>query len=258
MDDFYIVIPSNISSIDDEPNKISHFRCHLPRSLTLDKALWRVALIEIDYHYTWNNISGDVACLDIKTVNLTTKTLLSNGLYTTPKQLVDAINETLQSYEMRSKLTISNGGRCKFDIAYLERIQLHPTMSGILGFEETTFKSFFAPTEQEPEPHRIYSAKYPADTNASFYSIYVYSNIIEDTLVGNTYVPLLQTVPIKTGRRGKLIHHEYLLPQYLKLQTGTLSSIEIKLCDESGNPVRFEKGHVIAKLHFKKEKDGTN
>ena len=88
--------------------------------------------------------------------------------------------------------------------------------------------------------------------------MYIYSDIVSETVVGNRFVPLLQTVPIKTGAVGDLVHQEFLHPQYMPLQSGSLSSIHVQLCDESGNLIQFTKGHVIVKLHFKRIDHGSS
>ena len=48
-----------------------------------------------------------------------------------------------------------------------------------------------------------YQSKYLMDTKASFYNLYVYSDLVAETLVRNTYVPLLQTVLASESSIGR-------------------------------------------------------
>lgn len=257
MDDFYMVIPSNVRNISDEKNKISNFRTYLPKPMTLDKAKWRVALVQIDFPFSWNNVSGEVAKIILKTEDFRTTTKLKSRYYSEPKDLVKGINNLFEGHGMKSRLIELPGNLCMINLTPHETVMFHPTLSGILGFKDSTFSGAVQPrTEGDALPDSKYFGIHLMDTRASFYNMYVYSDLVSETLVGDTYVPLLQTVPIQTHLAGELVHHEYIHPQYMRLQTGSISSIHIQLCDESGNLVRFDKGHVIVKLHFKQY--GTN
>ena len=49
MDDFHVVILSNVKNVSDEINTIGSFRTYLPKLITLDKNEWHVALVQIDF-----------------------------------------------------------------------------------------------------------------------------------------------------------------------------------------------------------------
>ena len=128
-----------------------------------------------------------------------------------------------------------------------EKVALHPTLAAILGYTDNSFTYLNA-----DKRYVDYQSRYLMDMKASFYNLYIYSDLVAEMLVANTYVPLLQTVPLQNHQSGELIHKEFLLPQYMKLQTGIISSIHVQLCDESGNLVKFINSHVIVILHFKR------
>ena len=52
---FYLILPSNVIS-NRHKNKTSHFYTDLPIPLELDKDKWEVALVEIDFPRSWNNV----------------------------------------------------------------------------------------------------------------------------------------------------------------------------------------------------------
>jgi len=76
--------------------------------------------------------------------------------------------------------------------------------------------------------------------------MYVYCDILKLTLVGDTYVPLLHSIAIDDSP-GKYISKEFLNPHYIPLQYGFISNIQIRLCDDIGENLRFEWGKVIVK-----------
>ena len=256
MDDFYMVIPSNVPSVTGEKNKISSFKNYLPRAITLDRSKWRVALVQIDYPFSWTNISGDVGELVLSKGRLRLRASIPPKYYSTADELLTAINRVLDRADMKTRFYEESAHVCRIKMGRNEAITLHPTLAGILGFNEIEFTSHHPDIGGNSTRHSdhiaTYFSDYIIDLRASFYNMYVYSDLVSESVVGNTYVPLLQTVPIHANRAGDLIHHEFINPQYIRLQTGSITSIQIQLCDERGNLVQFEKGHVIVKLHFKR------
>lgn len=252
MDDFHVVIPSNVRNVSGELNTISSFRTYLPKSLTLDRNEWRVALVQIDFPFTWTNVSGDVAKIHLRTRDFRTYGQLPSRFYEEGSELIHEINGLLEHYKLKTRLIELPGKLCKLQVARHEKIGLHPTLAAILGYTDNSFNNLLG-----DKRYINYTSRYLMDTKASFYNLFVYTDLVSETLVGDAYVPLLQTVPIQNHQSGELIHKDFLLPQYMKLQTGTISSIHVQLCDESGNLVKFTNGHVIVKLHFKRFQNGT-
>ena len=247
MDDFHVVIPSNVKNVSGEINTIGSFRTYLPKPITLDKNEWRVALVQIDLPFTWTNVSGEVAKIHLRHRDFRTFAYIPNRYYEQGADVVHEINTLLEHYKMKTRLSKLPGNLCKLQVARYEKVALHPTLAAILGYTDNSFTNLNA-----DKRYVDYQSTYLMDTKASFYNLYIYSDLVAETLVGNTYVPLLQTVPLQNHQSGELIHKEFLLPHYMKLQTGTISSIHVQLCDESGNLVKFTNGHVIVKLHFKR------
>ena len=76
-------------------------------------------------------------------------------------------------------------------------------------------------------------------------SIFVYCNIVQPQIVGNTSVPLLRTIAI-SGKSGDVITKTFNNIQYVAVQTKSFENIEIFLRTDTGDPVPFEPGKVIA------------
>jgi len=57
MTDFYLTLPSNVNGA---VNTTAHYRTELPQTIDL-YGEWRVALTEIQYPYSWNNVGFNSA-----------------------------------------------------------------------------------------------------------------------------------------------------------------------------------------------------
>ena len=88
--------------------------------------------------------------------------------------------------------------------------------------------------------------------NTNITSIYVYCNIVQPQIVGNTSVPLLRTIPVSENS-GDVITKTFTNIQYVPVQTKSFEDIEILLRTHTGDPVPFERGKVIATLYFRKQ-----
>ena len=82
-------------------------------------------------------------------------------------------------------------------------------------------------------------------------SIFVYCNIVQTQIVGNTSVPLPRTIAV-SGKSGDVITKTFNNIQYVPVQTKSFENIQILLRTNTGNPVPFEHGKVIATLYFRK------
>ena len=81
-------------------------------------------------------------------------------------------------------------------------------------------------------------------------TIYVYCDIVEPQVVGDTNAQLLKTIPVE-GKFGDVIAKTFTNIQYVHIQTRSFENIEILLRDDTGDPVPFERGKVVNTLHFR-------
>ena len=95
---------------------------------------------------------------------------------------------------------------------------------------------------------------FPVDMNAGFNNLFIYSNIVEESDIGDAFSPILTSLPNKSSKDGwgGTIHHEPKNLVYRRLQARTFDTIEIDIRDDSGAPVAFKLGNVVVKLHFLK------
>jgi hypothetical protein len=80
--------------------------------------------------------------------------------------------------------------------------------------------------------------------------IYVYTDIIQDQLIGDTYGKLLRAVVVDSEYM-KTAWNRYDTPHYVKLNKTEINTIQIELRDDSGEQIKFKEGKVVVKLHFR-------
>lgn len=92
-----------------------------------------------------------------------------------------------------------------------------------------------------------------ADINAGISSIYIYSDIVQYSFVGDAYAQLLRTIPVEqTKNWGEVIHHVFDKPHLIPLQSLNFDTVEIDIRDDTGKNIPFEIGRFVVKLLFKK------
>ena len=82
-------------------------------------------------------------------------------------------------------------------------------------------------------------------------AIYVYCDIVEPQVVGDTNAQLLRSIPLE-GKFGDIISETFVNIQYSMVQRKLFEDIEILLRGDTGDPVPFERGKVVVTLHFRK------
>ena len=85
------------------------------------------------------------------------------------------------------------------------------------------------------------------DMAQAFYSLYVYTNVVDSRVVGDSVAPLLRTVPLE-GKHGDVVsksfdnvHKEF-------------TTIGIDIRDDTGRRVPFERYTVTVTLNFRRRK----
>lgn len=81
--------------------------------------------------------------------------------------------------------------------------------------------------------------------------LYVCCDIVQDSYVRNTSLPVLRNIEI-SGRYNRIKTETFTNPVYTRIKVHTLDSIRIVLKDENLNPIIFESNDFHCLLHFKK------
>ena len=88
------------------------------------------------------------------------------------------------------------------------------------------------------------------DMAQGFYSLFVYTNVVESRVFGECVVMFLRIVPIK-GKHGDVVSKSFDNIQYIPVLHKEFATIEIDIRDDTGRRVLFESGRVTVTLHFR-------
>ena len=123
----------------------------------------------------------------------------------------------------------------------IKEIELSKQLAYILGFQLINNRV----------PRNSF-ATYSPDISL-LHSFYVYSpNLIANTLIGNTYGPLLRVVNVDRSKDKKMVESIYTQEFHHKVLLNQISEIQIQISSDTGRPVEFNWGNCIITLHFKR------
>ena len=81
--------------------------------------------------------------------------------------------------------------------------------------------------------------------------MFVYSDIVELSLVGDTQAALLGSLPIQS-QFGEQAYWSFNPPYYVRLREKHITTITIQLCDDTGEAFPIEDGKVMCRLNFRR------
>lgn len=244
----YLTLPSNSSMKFFPNNKVSDFTTKLPVDFDLDGS-WEIGLAEYVYPHVWNNIlSSDERWMRFRNQEINVKVDLPLGFYPTPQSIVVTLLSLINKAASPNKVFFGfyfNQHTRKVEISLSENQSLYIgyELRQMLGF--TSNGEFSSPGSYESER--------AADINRGFHSIYVYCDIVDHRIVGDTSVPLLTIIPVQ-GEDGDFIHKRFKKIHYHTISKKSFSDIHISLRDDQGNLIPFQRGKVIVVLHVRKKK----
>ena len=93
------------------------------------------------------------------------------------------------------------------------------------------------------------------DMDQGFDTIYVYTDVVESRIVGDSLAPLLRSLPVG-GNHGAAVYDRFTNIHYVPLLYAHFKSTEINIRDDTGRFVPFEYGKVIVTLHFQRRRTG--
>ena len=109
-----------------------------------------------------------------------------------------------------------------------------------LGFSDDRFKT------------GRYVSRYPLELDAGISEIFVYSDIVSSSHVGDSYAPLLRIIPCSNEKGEQIVKH-YETPIYFPLRKHFFDSVEIELGSASGEKIVFSGGKTIVCLSFRRK-----
>jgi len=239
---FFLWLPSN-SSMDVFPdNTLTEYRVKLPQPIKLVDD-WEVAVTEIQYPHTWNNVHGDSKWnrFYVKKGIRFEGYAIPPGHYTSIEKIVEKMNGLVgESFYKGDVLFKYDRLDRKITIHAENGVQVFFSDVGLmLGFKNNTYYENTAKADRE------------ADLDHGFHNLYVYCDIVESQCVGDSQVPLLRIVPVE-GEDGQRVTRSFVSPQYVPVSRKEFDTIEINIRRDTGEPVPFAIGRLLITLHLRR------
>jgi hypothetical protein len=122
----------------------------------------------------------------------------------------------------------------------------------MIGIRANNISTAAAEEGMTSAPQVVITADETAHFNTKMNHLYLYTDIVQNSLVGNSLVPIARVINIEPGHvETETFHKMYEKPQYHELKGNTISQIQVELKDSMGTNVRFVNGEVFIALHFK-------
>jgi hypothetical protein len=241
---FYLTLPSNSSFLFYPTNKTSKYTTQLSQRISL-RGKWEIGLVEFHYPQAINNIYSKNNVVYITELKNKSKVSIKSG-YNSIAEIINSINNI---EEINKSIKLSLDGNIvkviKLDGRSNKKITFHPDLASILGFDTDRHTNFIDLKEAK---------RPPKEAVGILNQIYVYCNIVEPQLVGDSRSSLLRMVHVnKTGYDYNAFNVVYFEnPHYVPVLIQDFETIEIDLRDDTGGPVPFVHGTSCVKVHFRK------
>ena len=265
-DSFYIELLSNAQLNIYPENRIGRFFNNFAGSVSLD-GLWEVGLVEIAIPPKLYNVDDGIFTA---TVSGTTKNLsIRSGLFIDHKDIIDEMNDAINEAFHTKKVS--------YILSTLHRVPgiLSITMKKTCELKLTgrNLRDIFGFVSQDANdpvvtirPNQTSIAELHLDL-ARFHHVFVYCDIVENTRVAHTQVPLLRafssTQPNMEGfelseTTNATNYQRFNSVQYKRVNQNNFNRIQITLRDASGQLLPFVSlGVARCTLHFRKIKSNA-
>ena len=184
---FYVTLPSNASSDEFPDNKMTSYRVKLQQTIDME-GNWEVGLYSISYPNTWYTLQKgfDTHVYYAAHTGLFLGATVDYSYYTSMEDLVKAVNAALVAsgdVNDNIKLTYSAlTGKVTVQINSNFQFALLKPLSIMLGFGGTV-----------PVIKKTTESPYAADLTVAS-TMYVYCDIVEPQIVGDTSAQLLKSI----------------------------------------------------------------
>ena len=239
--EFLVTLVSGANEDMFPDNKINRFTTKLDSPINLGD--YEVGLVMIQYPLSWQNVSkGEFVLLyGMTMMQLSTPA----GRYKDMAELCETVNSKFASVNHSTDLKLSfNRVTSKVELN-IDNPDMHiifgESLANTLGFEERKRCD-----SGETVGYKI------ADIDAGMTALFVYTNIIQSQLVGDTRAPLLRVVPLIGGSKNRYQAEEFMHVHYLPTINTNTDLITVDIRRDNGSAVSFMSGKLIAKLRFRK------
>ena len=255
MDSFTIELLSNASFNCYPNNSLSSFTNFLPEQIHL-KGEWEVAISEISYPSLYQNVTeGKFVFVDGRESPEEKRKIqpmhVEPGLYPSIVYIVVAMNDKVRKRIGAQKYEY-NGIYVSVD-KITQKVAIHlPEDQSVFIIQSADLSHIFGCDLEQNQTGVIMKGKrphypqYPYDI-IRIHSLMIYSDIIENNIVGDTKTPLLRCIPfiskVKNGdilTTGQYMNYQsFTNLQFKNLLKNFFHSIKIELRDTTGEKIPF-------------------
>lgn len=272
------------SGYTDYKNKASQFTTMFPDPINLP-GNWQVGISEIIFPTTIRNITGDncniridikksaghgFAELKIPEGNYNAKTFVQNlnDIIRSSQSAIEVDDEDDVKFErMRTRFffnthsnkigaTLYKNERITMskDVAYRLGIDVEDEVKNDIGGEVVTWLDRLNLDRSLPVSKMIKVFPFQPNFEAGFETMYVYTDIIDWTYVGNKKMPCIKIVHLAESMNNpknvKSVSYKYNPVEFFDVSRKSILELTVKLCDGMGQPIRFYGGKTVVKLRF--------
>ena len=140
--------------------------------------------------------------------------------------------------------------------ADITRTHVQPRLGGTnIGLTPST--SVVLPHEETPDGSHTYrkEAEHVVHMDQGFDTIYVYTDVVESRIVGDSSAPLLRALSVSVSQ-GATVSDRFTNIHCVPVLYSHFHSIEMDIRNDTGRHVPFEYGRVTVTLHFRRHRTG--
>ena len=147
-----------------------------------------------------------------------------------------------------STMIVFNEGKQRFQIVVPKdyAVKLSPSLAWKLGFTRSCVAE-----QCDYLMGAVFADHFPI-IDRQVHELYIYSNLVDTSYVGDIQAPLLLICPFHRSFESSLTRLEFQNITYKKLNRNTFQQIEIGIFDAYGKPINFKFGRTVINLHFRK------
>ena len=252
MSRFYLTLPSNSSKDDYAGNTAARYFTKLDGTIELE-GQWEVGLVEISAPAVLLNVTERVYYLNVFVDgNSHCKVVLPSAFHKRVRSLIEALHtaqrnvdsEKLKDDTLFAEFSANRNGRISFrlstDTYENIEIQFSPPLARMMGFVGNVRYSVNSMAKKAPHM-----------AIGEFASMYVYCDLLEHVIVGDTKAPLLRIVDLTQKAYGN-VHHIMNPILYVPLQIKNFDTVEMNIMTDTGVAVPFADGKSYVVLEFRR------
>jgi hypothetical protein len=156
----------------------------------------------------------------------------------------------VQLYTNRECYLVYNNIANKVKIVFkdnLQYIRFRADLAKVLGFKSKSKYTVFS------ERGGVITAPLIPDVDRDFDTIFCYSNLVSERMVGDVMAQLLRTIPVPNNKKATDKYFiEFKNVHYVSVGNVNSDIVEVLLTGDDGEPVPFVDSKVVATVHFRK------